>query len=260
MLSYQHGYHAGNLADVHKHFALCVVLGALTAKAKPLSYMETHAGRGLYNLQSEASLKTGEASAGIFALTAAHKIRKDSSYLQAVERIKNSLGKDFYPGSPMLARLLLRDYDTLNLMELHPEEYKVLHKTMWTFANVHVHKRDGYEGVLALSPPAARRGLVLIDPSYEVKTEYEKAANFIAKLHRKWAEAVIMIWYPVLDAGLHENLKQIIENSDLPKLYHSEIKFSRLPKEDGMKGSGLIVVNTPYGVSEKLDTLPEIFA
>ncbi|MBR7158120.1 MAG: 23S rRNA (adenine(2030)-N(6))-methyltransferase RlmJ [Alphaproteobacteria bacterium] len=259
MLSYQHSYHAGNLADVHKHMALSIVLEALTVKDKPLSYMETHSGRGLYNFQSEESLKTGEASFGFQALHKAHKIPRDSVYYQAIEKIQKTLGKDFYPGSPMIARLLLRDYDTLNLMELHPEEYRVLHKTMWSFANVHVHKRDGYEGVLAISPPSARRGLVLIDPSYEVKTEYEKAAKFISKLHRKWAEAVIMIWYPILSAGLHKDLKQIITKEVFPKVYISEITFPKPPKAEGMKGSGLILINTPYGIGEQLATLPKMF-
>ena len=260
MLSYQHIYHAGNLADIHKHMALSIILEAMTMKSKPLSYMETHAGRGIYNLRSTESLKTGEANIGILSLSLASKIGKDTGYYKAIEKVRKSLGQDFYPGSPLLARLLLRDYDNLNLMELHPEEYRVLHKTMWSFANVHVHKRDGYEGVLAISPPIARRGLILIDPSYEVKTEYEKVGQFVSKIHRKWAEAVIMVWYPLLDAGLHENLKKIILERDFPKLYMSEVSFKKIQRDKGLKGSGFIIINMPYGIKERLDKLPDIFS
>lgn len=250
MLSYQHIYHAGNLADVHKHTILSILLSEMIKKDKPLTYMETHAGRGLYNLNSEESLKTGEANKGIKNI---HNNNLHPPYALSIDKIKKLIGEDYYPGSPMIARLLLRDTDNLNFMELHPQEHKALQKNMSVFANCHIHRRDGYEGVLAISPPSPRRGLVLIDPSYEVKKEYEQVSSFIKKLHKKWAEAVIMLWYPILKEGLHEKIKDSLKVLELPKFFIDEQKFKELPKENGMLGSGIIIINTPFGTIEEIN-------
>lgn len=112
-------------------------------------------------------------------------------------------GAGFYPGSPLIAAQLLRSTDVIHLMEMHPAEHKALKRAMRGH-NVHIHQRDGYEGVLAISPPTPRRGLVLIDPSYEIKTEYLRVADFVIGLHEKWPQATVMVWYPILKAGLHE--------------------------------------------------------
>lgn len=259
MLSYQHIYHAGCLADVHKHAALAVLLARLTEKPKPLTYMETHAGRGAYDLQAPEAQKTGEAKAGILRLLTNGSVPDTHPYLQAIRATQTRLGADWYPGSPMVARSLLRTGDALHLMELHPQEHAAL-KRMMARDKAQIHKRDGYEGVLAVSPPEARRGLVLIDPSYEIKSEYDQVGDFILALHRKWAEATILLWYPILKQGLHQTVARRLETGGLPDVWRREVSFRTEAGNTGMQGSGLLMINTPYGVEAALAGAEEILA
>ena len=255
MLSYQHIYHAGNPADVHKHAALCVVLKHLTQKDKPLTYLETHSGRGIYDLTSAESLKTGEAIKGYLKLAKNKKLQKHL-YFNLQNRIQTEVGKNLYAGSPFIAEALLRPTDTLHLMELHPQEYNALYKLM-RYPNTHLHHRDGYEGGLALCPPQPRRGILVMDPSYEVKTEYDKAANFLLKLHKKWAEGVLFLWYPILKENLHKPMVKKLKEADFPKFYHQEVLFSGV--HEGMIGSGIVVINTPYLCEDELNLISEWF-
>lgn len=241
MLSYQHGYHAGNPADLHKHIVLAELLSLLTRKARGLSYMETHAGRGLYDLSAPESQKTGEAAEGIEALTL-----PECPLATALKATRAQHGPAAYPGSPLIAQTLLRAQDRLHLMELHPTEYRHLRQNLRN-ENTAVHKRDGYEGVFSLSPPKPRKGLVLIDPSYEVKTEYADVAEFVHQLMAKWPEATVMIWYPILPAGRHTDL---ISGLKL-KFTRHEVSFT-LKDGEGMTGSGLALVNAPYGTEKCL--------
>lgn len=252
MLSYQHIYHAGCLADVHKHMALSAVLEQMAKKDKPFYYMETHAGRGLYNLNSQESLKTGEAESGILSL----RSRLPAGH--AYTKLLDDMGTGFYPGSPMVAHKLLRRDDRMFLMELHPQEFAGLKQNMGQFSNVFLHNRDGYKQVLALSPPLVRRGIVLVDPSYELKEEYTQAAEFIGKLHKKWPEAVVVIWYPVLKAGYHKEMMETLNAMALPKAWHQEVLFKR-PKETAMLGSGLFICNMPYGAEIEAEKAKQLF-
>lgn len=229
MLSYQHSYHAANLADFHKHTMLAETLATLVADSEPLTYMETHAGRGVYDLTGEEARKTGEAKAGR-ALW--ETLAVEHPYRQTIAATQTRYGRDWYPGSPQIARSLLRASDRLHLFELHPQEYVALSMRIKA-KNIRMHHRDGYKGVLALSPPVPRRGLVLIDPSYEVKSEYEQAAEFILKLRTKWPEVRILLWYPILEAGLHEAMLE-----RLPEGNRDEVAF---PEESGLRmlGSGM---------------------
>lgn len=252
MLSYQHGYHAGCLADVHKHGALAALLVHLAKKPKPLSYLETHAGRAVYDLSAPEAEKTGEARAGILRLMAEGAIPAEQPFGKVLRMTEQAYGAGHYPGSPLIAAQLLRQDDVLHLMEMHPEEIKALKRAMRRH-RAHIHHRDGYEGVLGISPPTPRRGLVLIDPSYEIKSEYLRVAEFVPALHRRWPEATIMVWYPILEAGLHEAMAGRLVASDLPEVVHREVRFRIEPGAPGMRGSGLIIVNTPWGAGEALD-------
>ncbi|WP_020594031.1 23S rRNA (adenine(2030)-N(6))-methyltransferase RlmJ [Kiloniella laminariae] len=251
MLSYQHLYHAGCIADVHKHAALSIVLSKLTEKHKPLHYMETHAGRGVYDLTAPESEKTGEAKEGILKVLEKGQWPKKHPYFHTIRETKKKYGPDFYPGSPEVAHCLLRQNDHLHLMELHPGEFFALKSNMRA-RNIHLHHQDGYEGVMALSPPESRRGLVLIDPSYEVKSEYKAAADFILKLHNKWPEAVIILWYPLLKDDRHKEMSSLLEKAELPKFRHEEIVFADRNAVRGMYGSGLIYINLPSGIEDAL--------
>ncbi len=237
MLSYQHAYHAGNQADLQKHDALARLIAALTRKDRGITYMETHAGRGLYDLGSPEAAKTGEAAEGILKADL-----PPGPYAEALAAVRAAHGTQAYPGSPLIAATLLRPQDRLHLMELHPAEHTALKRAV-RGANVAVHKRDGYEGVLALSPPTPRKGLVLIDPSYEVKSEYDDVPVFVRKLLAKWPEASVLVWYPILPDDRHQRLLAGLKPLPFDR---AEVRFPPV-KGKGMEGSGLIGLNLPFG-------------
>ncbi len=247
MLSYQHHYHAGSLTDIHKHRLLISLLGYLTKKERPITYMETHSGRAFYDTSCAEAQKTGEAAIGIEKLILDQG--KQDQYIDLVKQLRLEMQQpSFYPGSPLIAKKLMRDQDVLFLMELHPGEIKYLYDLKKLKGpKTHIHHRDGYEGVLALSPPKNRRGLVLIDPSYEIKSEYDQVANFCTRLYKKWPEAIIMIWYPILKQGYHEPMKgRIISsfknlNFEDDKILIDEINF-KYPQR--MIGSGILIIGS----------------
>jgi 23S rRNA (adenine2030-N6)-methyltransferase len=240
MLSYQHAYHAGGPADLHKHIVLAELLALMTAKPRGLSYVETHAGRGLYDLAAPEALKTGEAAQGI------RRLAPDPAtpFGRALAAVRARHGPDAYPGSPLVASVLLRPQDRLVLMELHPAEHAALAATL-AAPNVAIHRRDGFEGVLTLAPFRPRRGLVLVDPSYEVKAEYQAAAAFVLRVVARWPEAAVLVWYPLLPAGRHRALRAAL--APLGPLV-DEVIFDPPPAR-GMTGSGLVLVNAPYGAA-----------
>lgn len=262
MLSYQHSYHAGCLADVHKHAALSVILATMVEKDKPISYVETHAGRGLYDLSSVEALKTGEAEEGILALLKSGGIPESHPYFKAIQSVRKRYGSAFYPGSPLIAQSLLRESDRLTLMELHPQEYEALKRITHPPSrggellgnNVTVRKADGLKEALAFAPPQIRRGLTLIDPSYEVKAEYAQVADFVLKLHGKWPVAVILLWYPLLKERYHLPLVRMLEDAALPRYWRQEIMFGERTKQRAL-GTGLIGVNLPYGAQDRLEEI-----
>ncbi len=257
MLSYQHSYHAGCLADVHKHAILSVLLTALIQKDRPLSYVETHAGRGLYDLESSESHKTGEAQHGIKAIQQAGLFQETHPYMKTLLKIHNRYGKTIYGGSPAIARAILRPQDDLYLMELHPQEIKYLHRN-FRDKNIHIHFRDGYEGVLAISPPKAKRGLILIDPSYEVKTEYQDCVDFIQKIHQKWPQAVIALWYPMLPSQYYDEMMKALNNLPFETVDHRSFQYAEARKDKGLFGTGMYIINPPWGVAADLDEIDSL--
>ncbi len=255
MLSYQHIYHAGNAADVQKHALLAWSLDYLVQKDKPLSYIETHAGRGLYDLGSDEAVKTGEAVAGVDLL--ASQFAPDHPYRQRLAEVRARYGDAAYPGSPLIAALTLRDIDTLHLAELHPQECRALAENLapWTS---HIHQRDGFEMALALCPPTPRRGLMLIDPSYEVKADYDRMATLIAQIARKWNVGVICLWYPLLPANPHAPMLAELSES-FPDALRSEIRFPPAREGHRMIGTGMFVINPPYGLAEEAVRITTLF-
>lgn len=249
MLSYQHLYHAGNAADVHKHAALASALAYLTQKPKSLSYIETHAGRGLYDLSAPEAIKTHEATQGIGRLRDAFPV--DHPYIQALNAHAD------YPGSPAIARTLLRPEDTLHLAELHPQEHAALRHNLRA-PNVHVYRQDGLELAQSLCPPTPRRGLMLVDPSYEVKADYAVLPKWLSAITRKWNVGTVMIWYPILTSRTHAPMVTAMRTAHADALVH-EVRFP--PARDGhrMVGSGLFIVNPPYGLGPDLKMLDTLF-
>ncbi|MFD1509495.1 23S rRNA (adenine(2030)-N(6))-methyltransferase RlmJ [Lacimonas salitolerans] len=258
MLSYQHIYHAGNPADVHKHAALAAMLAYLTQKDKPLSYIETHGGRGLYDLAAPEAAKTGEAAAGIDAVLARGGLA-GSSILAVLDRVRAAHGPRAYPGSPLIAAHFLRAGDAGHVAELHPREHAALEEALAGTA-LRVYRQDGFEMAQSICPPTPRRGLVLIDPSYEVKADYDTIPQQIARLHRKWNVGVIVLWYPILIGGPHGPMLRALEAQGLPGALRHEVSFPPVRAGHRMVGSGLFVVNAPWGLEDDLATIAKVFA
>ncbi|WP_373636925.1 23S rRNA (adenine(2030)-N(6))-methyltransferase RlmJ [Yoonia sp. BS5-3] len=255
MLSYQHGYHAGNLADVHKHSLLAWAIAYMTRKDKPLSYLETHAGRGLYDLTDAAAVKTGEAAKGI--AVAADWFAADHPYAQALQATRQQHGGDAYPGSPLVAAALLRPMDNIHLSELHPQEFAALKATMAPHGGV-MKQRDGWDMALSVCPPDPRRGLMLMDPSFEVKSDYQTIPKTIAQLHRKWGVGVLMLWYPILTDAPHKPMIRALKQAIPDGLVH-EVSFPPARPGHRMIGSGLFVVNPPYGFADEAARISRLF-
>ena len=256
MLSYQHAYHAGNAADVHKHAALAWALDYLTRKDKALSYLETHAGRGHYDLSDAAAARTGEAAAGVDRLLP--RFAPDHPYVRTIERHRAAHGPRAYPGSPLIAADLLRRFDRIDLAELHPQEHAALARSMPQSPNTRIHDRDGPEMANALVPPDPRRGLMLIDPSWELRDDYARFAALLPKVHRKWNVGVVMLWYPILADRRHAPMVRSLR-ADLPEVLIHEVRFPPARAGHGMEGSGLAVVNPPWGMEAELRRLAAIF-
>lgn len=260
MLSYQHAYHAGNLADVHKHAVLALVLAYMARKPKPISYLETHAGRGLYDLSSKEALKTGEAASGVSAVLG--QFAPDHPYRRVVERVRAEHGPNAYPGSPLFAADMAQDVDRtgdrLQLAELHPQEHEALLEVM-PRSGVHIYKEDGFPWAARLCPPTPRRGLMMIDPSYELAHDYTGIAGFIDGLHRLWPVGVVMLWYPVLASADHAQMADAIMAARYKDTLRHEVLFSKAASHHRLKGSGMIVINAPYTLRDELTELDRIF-
>ena len=254
MLSYQHGYHAGNAADVHKHALLAVALDYMAGKDKPLTYLETHAGRALYDLASPEARKTGEAEAGIRRMEpwfpAAHP------YARALCAARVAAGPESYPGSPLIASALLRPGDRIILAERHPQEAEALRRAL---PGADIRETDGPRFALSLAPPTPRRGLALIDPSYEIKSEFETIPEMAGRLRRKWPVGVLILWYPILASGAERPLTARLAALGGETLL-SEARFPPARPGHGMIGGGLWIANPPWGLAEAAKALEARFA
>ncbi|NQZ14537.1 MAG: 23S rRNA (adenine(2030)-N(6))-methyltransferase RlmJ [Alphaproteobacteria bacterium] len=257
MLSYQHIYHAGNMADIHKHLWLITVLDYLNKKDKPYCWLDTHSGRGLYDLSSKEANKTEEYKSGIDRFYSSLIADNDlphqlQLYRQIIENLQgNSEHKiNTYPGSAYISAKIIRNADRFYGFDLHKQEFSHLKEALASFKNAKIEQKSGYDGLKALFPPQQRRGGVLIDPSYEIKDEYEQCAKAIIKAYKKWPQGVYMIWYPIMTQGYHSNLLEPLKalNLEAEDLLTDEWHFDGL--YHNMIGSGMAIINPPYS-SEK---------
>lgn len=231
------------------------MLSYLTRKPKPLSYIETHAGRALYDLAGDDALKTGEAAEGIAKLR--NWFSDDHPYAGIIDETALSHGRNAYPGSPLIAGELLRFEDNLTLAELHPQENAALKEAMDPYP-AQVVLQDGFAMALSRTPPDPRRGILLCDPSFEVKSDYEYIPDFFAKLHRKWPVGILVLWYPILTDNRHRNMLSSLKNHFAEGVAH-EVNFPPARPGHGMVGSGLFVVNAPYGFNDEAAWLSSKF-
>ncbi|MFW5642238.1 MAG: 23S rRNA (adenine(2030)-N(6))-methyltransferase RlmJ [Roseicyclus sp.] len=255
MLSYQHKFHAGNMADVHKHALLAAMLDYLTRKPKPLTYVETHAGRALYRLDAAEARKTGEAAAGIGRLAGA--LPRNHPYARCLARVRARHGDTAYPGSPLIAAELLRAGDVMHLAELHPAEHAALREVM-TPLGAHVLRRDGFEAALSICPPTPRRGLILIDPSWEVKEDYATVPKVIGQIRAKWNVGIVALWYPLLEGGPHEAMLHRLA-AEHPGALRHEVRFGPARRGHRMIGSGMFVAHPPHGLAEAAAAIGALF-
>ena len=263
MLSYRHAFHAGNFADVLKHIVLLEITSHLLKKDKPFDYIDTHAGAGMYDLQSYEANKLAEFKRGVGLLNSLD-FPELAQYFELIESVNRTPGKlQHYPGSPYFAISLMRAGDRANLHELHSKDFKLLNKLMLTenhfAADVNLHNSDGYEGLLRLLPPASRRALVLIDPSYEVKAEYQNMVDTVIKAYNKFATGIYAIWYPVVDRARITQIDNILYKSGIRDIHRFELGLSEDSDEPGMTASGMWVINPPWGLLKKMQSvLPKL--
>lgn len=240
-MNYRHGFHAGNFADVVKHVALVTILLHLRKKETPFAVIDSHAGRGLYDLSSEEARRTGEAQAGIEKLKGMRGPETLERYLGLVAQS----GANLYPGSPLIAALLLRPQDRLVAIEKHPDEAALLKKTLAPFARARAEVADGYARLKSLLPPPERRGLVLIDPPFEAADEFETLATAAKQAWRRFPTGIFLIWYPVKSAAAARAFRGEVLAGGATQALHIE---SRVAAAEGkLAQAGLLVLNPPYG-------------
>lgn len=304
MLSYRHGYHAGNHADILKHMTLCVLLRSLLQKDKPFTLIDTHAGAGMYDLSSTFAQKNVEYTTGLSKIinnpqllklvpefyqvvTAANQNQRSSFKAQGSEtkidaegsvdsevrlfgntgRIELDVDLDklqqrleagqlLYPGSPFFEAYLSRRSDTVFLSDLHTSEFESLRELFKRQRKVHIELQDGLASLKALLPPIKKRGLILIDPSYEMKSDYRAVVKAVKEGHARFNQGIFAVWYPVLSRlqDHSKNLVQELRRLNLP-LLQVELCVEAQQEDFGMCGSGMLIVNYPYQIEQTLEPI-----
>lgn len=257
MLSYRHAFHAGNFADVLKHATLHLVIDYYCRKDKGFSYIDSHSGAGIYSLLDEYAQKTGEYKDGIEKIIFQDDLPEELiDYCHLIKEL-NSADNELmlYPGSPSIAKQMLRRQDAAHLYELHPRDNLLLNEFCERWRKAQVYKSDGYQGVLAQVPPATRRGIVLIDPPYEIKKDYTEAVETIIQSYLKFATGCYILWYPVVQRHFIEAMKIQFINSKVKNLIQVEYCQQADTQEYGMTGTGLFIVNPPWQLKQQMETI-----
>ena len=260
-MNYRHAYHAGNFADVVKHVALVAILLHLRKKDKPFRVIDTHAGRGIYNLDSEAAQRTGEAAGGIARLSDLGGASLPPALATYLEIVRGA-GAAHYPGSPLIAAQLLRESDRLVAIEKHPEDEAALAQTLARFKNAKSVCADGYTRLAALLPPPERRGLVLIDPPYEAEDEFAQLARALAGARKRFATGIALAWYPIKSTAASDAFAGEMLAGGSQEIARVTIDIGRAAKDDKerLSAAGLLVVNPPYGFVEEMRAAAELLA
>ncbi|MGH2440358.1 23S rRNA (adenine(2030)-N(6))-methyltransferase RlmJ [Vibrio cholerae] len=256
MLSYRHSFHAGNHADVLKHIVQSLILNSLQQKEKPFVYHDTHSGVGRYDLTHEWSEKTGEYKQGIARVWQQDNIPAElDSYLDAIRQLNQGETLRYYPGSPRVARAHLREQDRMVLTELHPSDYPLLEQEFDRDRQVSIYKEDGFARLKASLPPQERRGLVLIDPPYELAKEYRDVVRAIAQSYKRWATGIYAIWYPVVNRCDIDDMLEGLQGLEIRKILQIELGVAPDTNERGMTASGMIVINPPWTLESQMQSI-----
>ena len=254
-MNYRHLFHAGNFADIFKHTLLVVLLEALNRKPAPWCLFDSHAGAGLYDLHAEEARRSGEAAGGIGRLWPARAAAPPpvAQLCAAVAAVNPGLATDalprFYPGSPLVAANLARAHDRLVLAELQPEEALLLRTHLRRDARVAVHVRDGYEMLKALTPPAERRGLALLDPPFEKATEFVQMLQALRVTQRRWSEGVYALWYPLKDQPAVRRFERELRHLKARRVLLAEFRAAPAGTP-GLHACGLALINPPWQIEQ----------
>jgi len=258
-MNYRHIYHAGNFADVLKHAVLTLVIEHLKMKPAPFRVIDTHAGIGSYDLSSIEAQKTGEWREGIGRILGARlhdeAARLLAPYLEIVRRENQAGGIARYPGSPLIARSLLRAGDRLVVNELHPEDSLKLSSLFAGDPQTKVLSHDGWDAVKALLPPKERRGVALIDPPFEEPGEFGRLTQALRDAHKRFATGTIILWYPIKDQRAVDAFLDSIVATDMPKILSVIMMVRGLEQTTGLAGTGLVISNPPFTLVPSLEVL-----
>lgn len=255
-MNYRHAYHAGNFADVMKHAVLALVVESLKRKETPFFVLDTHAGLGAYDLEAPQAGKTGEYMGGIARVLEAPAAPPGLDPYLAVVRAWNSSGElRRYPGSPELVRGLMRPQDRMALVELHPEDVEALRARFHGDRRVGVHHLDGYTAAKGLLPPAERRGLVLMDPPFEVRNEFDRLLAALRRARRLWPTGIQMAWYPIKGREPVDRFHRDVVAQGGPETLAVELMLRPADDPFRLNGSGLLIVNPPWRLAETIGEL-----
>jgi 23S rRNA (adenine2030-N6)-methyltransferase len=260
-VKYRHSFHAGNFADVMKHAALVAVLARLAEKDRPLFLLDTHAGRGRYDLADAGrEAERGIARVAAAGIEAAHPAL--ARYLAIVRGLNDGGAIRAYPGSPLIAAALLRPGDRAAFCELQEPEAEALRREFRGDARIGVHVRDGYEALGALLPPAETRGLALIDPPYEeTDADFARVAEALVAAAARWPQGVLMAWYPIKLGAVASRLHRRIVAAGTKRVLAAELSVHPDDSRAGLNGSGIVTINPPWRFAEDLQAiLPPLHA
>jgi len=247
MLSYQHAYHAGNFADALKHIVLIQVLSYLKKKDSPLCYIDTHAGSGDYKLHGGEAQKNKEFQGGIARLWQRDDMPASvTNYVQLIKLFNPSGQLGRYPGSPLIAGRLLGNKDRLFLYELHTAEARLLNDAVKQDKRCKLFRADGLKDSLGLLPPLEHRGLILIDPSYELKNEYQAVVDALVAMHKRFATGCYLLWYPVVARKRNNYMERALQKSGIHNILLYELGIRPDSDEFGMTACGMIIINPPW--------------
>ncbi len=270
-MNYRHAFHAGNFADVFKHAALALIIEYLKHKATPFAVVDTHAGLGRYDLAAPEAERTGEWRLGIgrvlesdpdlpglASLMRAIAAVNDGGLARAERTIKKPSPEHlprWYPGSPRVARTLLRKNDRLWCAELHPDDAHVLAREFAGDASVEARRMDGYEAIRAWLPPREKRGVALIDPPFEQRDEFHYLLKGLKDGHRRFATGIFVLWYPIKGRAPVDGFHKALAESGIRKILAAELLLRPPIDPKQLNGCGLIVVNPPWRLDSDLARL-----
>jgi len=247
MLSYRHAFHAGNFADVLKHSLLLHVLSYMAQKEKPLRIIDTHAGAGAYKFGSNQPLKNREFDNGIGKLWERDDLPPIvQEYVTFIKAFNADKQLHYYPGSPLFMQAMLRPKDNLFLHELHSTDWRILTESIGDDKQVKIIDDDGLAGMQALLPPPDRRGLIFIDPSYELKNEYHEVVKQVVIAHKRFSTGTFVIWYPVVLRQRIDDMQKAWAKSGIKNIQLFELGIAPDSPEYGMNSSGMFVINPPW--------------